>query len=135
MKVILTNETELTPIMVTGAQKYVQGVNRDSLTFVFAEVGLDEIDGVFTEENCESITIIGDDESEAIHNGYVIRTDLTKKLVVTQTATSETEEVTENRVMVTMAQRTYAETQMRSMQEEITNTQLALCEIYEGGLE
>lgn len=115
MKIILTNGTELTPIMVTGAKKYVQGANRDALTFVFADTSLDEVDSIFTEANCENINIVGDDNSEAIHSGYTVRTELIKKLVEIQAATTETDVVTENRVFVTMAQRTYAENQMAIM--------------------
>ncbi len=116
MKIILTNGAELTPVIVTGAKKYVQGANRDALTFVFADTSLDEMDGIFTAENCENINIVGDDESEAIHSGYTVRAELVKKLVETQAATTDKEAVTENRVFVTMAQRTYAEDQMAAMQ-------------------
>ena len=116
MKIVLTNGTELSPAVVIGEKKYVQGVNRDALTFVFAEASLDEMDSIFTAENCESINIVGDDESEAIYNGYVIRVELVKKQVETQPATSNSEAVTENRVFVTMAQRTQAEEQLVEMQ-------------------
>ena len=79
MKIILTNSTELQPLMVTGASQYVQGANRDCLSFIFDEsVSLDELDSVFTEANCESINIVGDDGSEAIHKGYTIRAELKK---------------------------------------------------------
>lgn len=131
MKIILIDKTELNPIIVTGAPQYVQGANRDALTFVFPETSLDELDAAFTESNCESITIIGDDESEAIHTGYTIRTELSKAQVQTGTGDAETDAVYETRVTVTMAQRTYAETKLASLQEEMTNTQLALCEVYE----
>ena len=131
MKIILNNGIETTAITVMGAPKYFQGANRDALTFVLAETSLDEVDTMFTEVNCESITLIGDDGEENIHNGYVIRTELTKKPVVITPATESEAEVTEMRVFVTMAQRTYAETQMASITEEVTNTQLALCEVYE----
>ena len=131
MIIILTDGTEKTALIVTGGQKYFQGANRDALTFVFAETSIDEIDADFTEANCESITLIGDDGSENIHKGYVIRTELTKKPVVVTSATDTEPEITEMRVMVTMAQRTYNETQMANIAEEVTNTQLALCEVYE----
>ena len=112
MKVILNNGTELTPIIVTGEKRNVQGARRDCLTHVFAEVSLDEIDGLFTEANCENITIIGDDGSEAIYKGYTIRTDLTKTMVETVPATATAEAQYESRVSVTMAERTYAETKL-----------------------
>ena len=40
MKIILSDGTELTPILVTGGPKYVQGANRDTLDFVFADCSL-----------------------------------------------------------------------------------------------
>lgn len=131
MKVILTNGIEVTPIMVTGASKYVQGATRDCLTFVFAETSLDELDALFTEVNCETLILIGDDESENIHSGYVIKTEILKKNVVIQEAANDAPEITEIRCFVTMGQRTYSETQIAAIAEEVTNTQLALCEIYE----
>ena len=120
MKIILANGTEVNPIMVTGAKKNVQGANRDALTFVFSEEqGMDTLDAVFTETSCETITIVGNDGSEAIHTGYTIRATLEKKQVEVQEATSDTEAVFENRIFVTMAQRTYAETKMAEMQEAL----------------
>ena len=139
MKTILTNGTELTPIMVTGATKYIQGANRDSLTFIFGEnYSMDELDAIFTEAACESINIIGDDESEAIHTGYTIRAELVKKYVEVQTATESTPAVFENRIFVTMAQRTYAETKLASVAQESIDTQMAVAELAEimmGGAE
>lgn len=131
MKVILANGLEKTALIVTGGQKYTQGASRDALTFVFPETSMDEIDEAFTDTNCEVITLVGDDGSENLHKGYVIRTELVKKPVVVSGGDDTTPEVTEMRVMVTMAQRTYAETKLASIAEEVTNTQLALCEIYE----
>ena len=115
MKVTLTNGTELNPIMVTGESRYIQGASRDTLTFVFAGVSLDEMDSIFIAENCETISIINDEE-EAIYNGYTLRAELVKKQVEVQKATTETDAVTEERVFVSMAQRTYAENQMAIMQ-------------------
>ena len=136
MKIILSNGTELTPIMVTGESKYIQGASRDSLSFVFDDsVSMDELDSLFSEANCESINIFGDDASEYLYKGYTIRAELKKADVVVEQATTDAEAVTVKRITVIMAQRTYAESKIASMQEEITNTQLALCEIYEGGVE
>lgn len=108
MTVNLSGNIVLEPVIVTGGKRYVNGANRDVLTFVFKEVSLDELDSIFTEENCENITIDINGE-EAAHTGYVIRVDITKKNV-------ETEEGTENRVFVSMAQRTQAEEQLVEMQ-------------------
>ena len=120
MKIILTNGTELNPIMVTGASKFVQGANRDTLTFVFNDsISMDELDKIFTSSNCESINIIGDDESEAIYSGYTIRAELNKKQVQNNTEKPEAEAVYENRITVSMAQITYTEAQLANLTETV----------------
>ena len=132
MKIILSNKQELTPIMVTGEHQYIHGSNRDVLTFVFGNTySLDELDRIFSEANCESITIIGDDNSESIFNGYVIRTALTKKFEMAEESTSNTEEVSVERIMISMAQRTYSETKLAQVAMESTETQLAVAELAE----
>ena len=132
MKIILNNNKILNPIMVTGEHQYIQGVNRDVLTFVFDNtVSMDELDSVFSESNCESIVIVGDDNSESIFNGYVIRTELIKKFEMAEESTSESEEVSVERIMVSMAQRTYSETKLAQVVQESTDTQLAVAELAE----
>lgn len=119
MKIILTNGTELEPIIVTGNKKTVQGASRDVLSFIFSEdVSLDEMDRLFSVENCETITII-DGENEYIYNGYVIRAELTRSPVEVSPATESNAAVIENRVTVSMGQRTYTETQIASLTETI----------------
>ena len=120
MKIILTNQMELIPIMVTGETKYIQNSSRDALTFVFSdEYSMDELDALFTENACEIINIIGNDDSEAIYTGYTIRAELTKKEVEIQKATETTDAVFEKRIFVTMAQRTYAESKLAALEAAI----------------
>ena len=119
MKVILNNGVELEPIIVTGEKRHVQNARRDVLTFVFAETGLDEIDGIFTTENCEKMIIVGDDNSEAIYKGYVVRAELTKEMVEVKGTTAEESAEYEARVKVSMAERTYAETQIANLTETV----------------
>lgn len=118
MIITLANGTELNPISVIGEEKSINGTKRDTLTFVFPqEMGLDEIDAIFTAANCEKIilheTVTGDDgttaEMEHLHTGYVIRAALLRSPVVVALATDTTAEVVENRVMVSMARRNYTE--------------------------
>lgn len=112
MKVILVNGAELFPISVTGGRRTVQGANRDVLSFVFpAETSMDELDGIFTAANCETVTIV-DGESEYVHNAYTVRTDLKREPVEVTPATATEAAVYENRVIVSMGQRTYMETQL-----------------------
>lgn len=133
MKVMLQNGTEMEPIGISGEPVAVQGETRDSLVFDFpASAGLEAINSAFSEENCESIRIVEDGGTEHIHTGYVIRVALT----LTPGESSE------GRITVTMAQRTYAEEQLLAIRSQveataaqITDTQLALCEVYEMMLE
>lgn len=113
MKIILNNGAELTPLAITGGMKPVQGAQRDTLHFVFpAESGLDTLDAAFTESACENITITGDDESENLYHGYTIRAGLVKASVEVTPATAEAAAVYEDRITVSMSQRTYAESQL-----------------------
>ena len=115
MKIILANAAELTPILVRGESRYVHSAHRDTLTFIFpAETSLDELDALFTAANCEDI-IIDSDDTHAIHHGYTIRAELKRAPVVVIPATAETDAVTENRVSVSMSQRTYMETQVAKL--------------------
>lgn len=147
MYIILVDGTKLNHIGATGATKYIQGANRDTITFEFdASYSVDELRNLFTEQNCEVIDIVteevvtqGDGTEQIVstdnyHEDYVIRAEVAEKIKEIEPATGTTPAVTETRVFVTMAQRTYMETQLAAITEEITNTQLALCEIYEGGI-
>ena len=118
MKITLTNGAELFPIIVTGERKRVYGSNRDTLSFVFPqETSLDEMDAIFTAENCKRIILTEDNVGEYIHDGYTLRAELCRQPVVIEQATDETEEVVEHRVIVSMAQRTPAENQVKEMEK------------------
>ncbi len=119
MTIKLSNGTELNPIIAVGGRRYIQGENRDTLSFVFPEgTSLDELSALFTAENCESITIINE-EAEYVYNAYTIRAELKCSPEVVQEATDTEAEVAENRVTVSMAQRTYLETQMNAVQTSL----------------
>ena len=131
MKMYLANEVELEPLTVSGEPRIVQGETRDCLSFHFpASAGLDAIHAAFSEENCESIRLVEDSGTEHVHTGYVLRTALT--------LTPGEEEGGEGRITVTMAKRSYAEEQLLAIRSQVettasqmTDTQLALCEVYE----
>ena len=125
MKIILTDGTELNPIVATGGGRFVNGAKRDTLNFIFPEgTSLDELDALFTEANCETIKIVAD-ETEHIHSAYTIRAELSRTPMEVQAATETTEAVFENRVTVSMAQRTYAESQLAKLTEQ--NAMLEEC--------
>ena len=120
MKIILNNGAELTPIMVTGGPRYIQSASRDTLNFIFpATEDMTELDAAFSTANCESLTIIGDDGSEAIHKGYTIRAELKKESVEVTPATESEAAVFEDRITVSMSQRTYAESQLASLTDTV----------------
>lgn len=121
MKIILNNNVELNPLLVIGGKRQIQGATRDTLSFVFpVDTSLDELDALFSAENCESITLIEDETCDAyIHIGYTIRAELKRAPIVITPATESDEEVIENRVTVSMSQRTYAETQLASLTETV----------------
>lgn len=120
MKIKLSNGTELSPIVVTGESRQAQGAKRDVLTFVFpATEGIETLDNAFSESACETIIVTDDSGKENVYKSYVIRVKLEKALVVISPATPEKQAVTEERISVSMAQRTYAETQLASLTDTV----------------
>lgn len=120
MNIILANGKKLSPIMVTGGPRHVQGSSRDTLNFIFpATEDMAALDSAFSAENCDKITIVGDDGSENIHTGYTIRAELSKAPVEVSAATDEAEAVYEDRITVSMSQRTYAESQLASLTDTV----------------
>lgn len=130
MKVILKDGTELALLNASGEPVTVQGETRDSLAFTIpASAGLEAINAAFSEENCESIRLVEDGGTEHVHTGYVLRMALTL---------TPGEEGGEGQITVTMAKRSYAEEQLLAIRRQteetaarMTDTQMALCEVYE----
>lgn len=119
MIIKLANGTELTALGVTGEKRNVQGARRDVLSFIFpAETSLDEMDALFTAENCKSITLVNG-ETENIHTNYTIRAELKREPVLVSAATDTEDAVYENRVTVAMAQMTYQESRIDSLTEAV----------------
>ena len=129
MIIKLNNGIELTPVTALGEKRYVQGANRDTITFVFPEeTSLDEIDAIFIAENCSKI-IICEDENEYIHTGYTIRAELKRESIEVTPATDSTGAVYENRVTVSMAQMTYTEQQLTNLTEQSNMLEECLVEM------
>lgn len=124
MKIILNNNAELNPINVIGGRSNVQGMSRDTLTFVFnADADMAELDSVFSANNCESITIESVDDkgnvTTHIHKGYTVRGEINKAVVRTERETEDAPAVYEERINVVMGQRTYTEAKMAEMEEAL----------------
>ena len=124
MKIRLANGSELTPVSITGGPRYVQGQSRDTLNFIFpASESMETLDAVFSADNCETITIQEDSGTENIHKAYTVRAALGKEPVEVTPATAEAPAVYEERITVSMAQRTYIETQLAMLQAAALGTQ------------
>lgn len=120
MKIILCNGVELTPNVVTGGKRLVQGASRDTLTFVFPDgTSLDELDSIFTAANCEKITVVDDAGAEFVHSDYVIRAELKRELTEVAPASADEPGTYESRVTVAMSRRTYQESQYAELQEAL----------------
>lgn len=116
MHIKLVGGTELSPLSIYGGARDVQGMKRDTLYFVFpVEEGLETLDSIFTEENCETITITEDSGDSYIHKGYTVRAELSKKSMVVD-MTEENEPIYGDRLTVAMAQRTPYEDQLKGME-------------------
>ena len=120
MKIILTNGTELNPLVVTGGSRYVNGASRDCLNFIFDEnTSMDEMDSIFNEENCETIIIEGDDGSRAIYREYVVKAEIKQSFEPISKETPDAQEQTVKRITVSMAQRSFMEKQMKQMEARL----------------
>ena len=117
MNIKLSNGTILSPTLVNGGPRFVQGQIRDTLNFIFpaAAAGMEALDAAFTPEACEAITIQEDSGEEYIHKGYTVRAELSKASVEVAPATPEQAAVYEDRITVSMSQRTYVETQLAKL--------------------
>lgn len=142
MQIKLNDGIILEPIMVTGNKKTVQGALRDTLTFIFpATESMEYLDGLFTEQNCEKIALVGvnskmipveveqedgtfvteyeERPTDAIYNDYTIRCELKKEWVQETGGTANEHPVYEERIFVSMSQRTYTEKQLASVRESV----------------
>ena len=130
MKVILSNGREIEALGVHGRSISYQGVQRDSLIFLFEVENESLSDALedFTAENCGSITLKNDDEEQFIHEHYTIRTEVGygfKDLVLTGGISGKDDTKV---VYVRMAQTTLLERTVESQQEAIDNLIVAALE-------
>ena len=120
-KLIFKNGTEVAFIECYSATEYVQGAEREVLDFRFdaSQVSLDEIDKLFTSEECSRLTIretVGEQTEEFIHENYGVRVALSKQrfTLATENGAEELEQIS-----VKMAQYTVVEMQMISLTETV----------------
>ena len=122
MHIKFADDTTLDCIQVNGKTQYYQGATRDTLEFSFAKsAGFDALDAAFADEaKTASITIINNDvDAEnpeiGVYDGYTLRMSMRMEPVVITPGTMEAPAVTEERIMVVMAQLTYIEKQLKAL--------------------
>ena len=120
-KLVFKNGTEIAFIECYSAPEYVQGAERDVLDFRFdaSQVSLDDIDKLFTSDQCSHLTIretVGEQTEEFIHENYGVRVALSKQrfTVATEDGAEDVEQIS-----VKMAQYTVVELQMISLTETV----------------
>lgn len=119
MKITLYDGTVLNPLIVTGTSKLVQGMTRDTLSFIFSgDTDLEALDRTFTPEACRTILVTNNNE-DYVYLGYIIRAELKKVPVEVVPASENTEAVYEDRVIISMGQQTYLESQMASITDTV----------------
>jgi hypothetical protein len=121
MQITLNNGATLDALVVNGSKRHFQGESRDSLEIQFAKeaVSFEQLDSLFGEpENTKRIILQQGDEMY-LHENYILRVSLSLSPVVVTPATDTDPEVTEERYSVVMAQKTYKEMQIESLQETV----------------
>lgn len=118
MQIKLADNTTITALKVDGGKQYIQGAQRDVLAIHIAKDAatfdaLDTATGDATKT--ARITIIGDDGSEALHEGYILRQSLASKPVLIAPETADAPARYEERYIVELAQETYTERQIRQV--------------------
>ena len=121
MNIKLNDGTILDCIVINGSQRYFQGANRSCLEFQFSDsaVTFAELESLFGDSTKTSkITIVSDGE-EYLNENYVLRAEMKYIPYIVEPETGTTPEVTEQRFIVTMAQKTYAEKQLEDLQAKV----------------
>lgn len=113
MKVTLANGKELEALGVRGEPVFFMGQSRDCLTFLFdpAKYGLEQLDKLFSAENCGHITLTDEENGGAgcVHTGYILRKNLEKGPETDGPVAAAAGSAPPGRIMVRMAQISYLE--------------------------
>ncbi len=112
MNIKFKDNTEISPLVVFGDSRFFQNAQRSTLEFVFAkgDYTLEELDAYFTDPNkTNKVTIVNDSDEEFIYDDYSLRVSMSLAPVVITPETSTEPAVTEERITIVMAQKTYIE--------------------------
>ncbi|MDD4565739.1 MAG: hypothetical protein PHE79_09745 [Eubacteriales bacterium] len=129
-QITLSNGTTIDVVQINGQSRFFQGANRDTLEFHFVKSGnsFDNLDALFTATNTARIIVSGEPVPDGnggvtipqyFYDDYSLRAGMALIPIVVTPADGTNPEVTEERYTVTMAQKTYTEKQMESLQETV----------------
>lgn len=131
LNVTLSNGSKLVPNNIISNMVTFQGSSRKALDFVFPEDSytLDELKNLFTEANCETITvddvgIPGVDKQTSEYTGYVLFVGIRNERVEVSPGDEEHGPEYKSFNYVTMAKHTYQENQIRTLQDSIDHALL-----------
>ena len=131
MQLKFSDGTTLDVLAVKGNPTYFQGAQRDALEIQIGKSkttfdALDKLTG--DPAKTVKLTII-DGDKQYQHDNYSLRVSLALKPVVTAEATADTPEQTEDRLCVTLAQKTYQELQIAELQSSVDALTLSTLEV------
>ena len=113
------NGIELNAITVGGSTTHYQGSQRNTLTFYFDDThSFAQLDTAFTSLNTARITL-ADDDGTYLHDNYTMRVSMAYAPYCVSEETDTEPAVFENRYTVVMAQKTYSEQQIESLQDTV----------------
>ena len=113
MQIKFQDGTTLDALVVNGKSVYAQGATRDALEIQIAKgsITMDALDTLTADTTKTSKLTLIDGDQQYVHDNYNIRTELALRPVVVTPATGTDPAVTEDRLIVTLAQLTYQEQQ------------------------
>lgn len=133
MKIKL-NDYELELLSYNRQTNFIQGANRDCITFVFAngDYSIDELKRIF-ESNADDI-VVADDDSEKHYLDYSILTavEITKEVVEQETNDSPEQDI--EVVKISLAQKNYTEKQEDARIEQLNSLSEVVADLLGGAL-
>lgn len=133
MKIKL-NDYELELLSYNRQTNFIQGANRDCITFVFAngDYSIDELKRIF-ESNADDI-VVADDDSEKQYLDYSILTavEITNEVVKQETNDSPEQDI--EVIKISIAQKTYTEKQEDARVEQLNSLSEVVADLLGGAL-
>ena len=121
MQLKFNDGTTLDVLAVKGSPTYFQGAQRDALEIQIgkSKTTFDALDKLTGDPANTGKLVLLDGDKQYQHNHYCIRTELALRPVEITPATADSPAVTEDRLIVTLAQLTYGELQQAAQGQAV----------------